>query len=128
MLILPHRKNAKQKLIESEQKYRELADALPEIVFEIDMNGKFQFLNKTAYNKFFLDKTTDIERLEITDFIHPDDHEKLFFNLKHVLTGSNISGNDYKSILPNEETGYFQLFNSPVIKNNNIVGIRGMAH
>ncbi|NQU87170.1 MAG: PAS domain S-box protein, partial [Mariniphaga sp.] len=121
------RKDAEKKLIESEHKFRELADALPEIVFEIDNNGKYKFLNKTAYTKFYLNESIEIEQLKIIDFIHPDDHERLYLNVKKVLNGDVITGNDYKSILPDGSTGYFQIFNSPVVKDKKIIGIRGIA-
>ncbi|MBN1819487.1 MAG: PAS domain S-box protein [Prolixibacteraceae bacterium] len=128
LIDITDRKNTEKKLIESEQKFRELADTLPEIVFEIDKDGKFEFLNKKAFQKYNLDlNSTDIRQLKLTDFIHPEDLEKIFDNMSRVFTGEKFSGNDYKSKLPDGTTGYFQIFNSPIIKNNKVTGIRGIA-
>ena len=41
-------KKAAEILSESEQKYRELANCLPDIVFEIDLNGHVEFANERA--------------------------------------------------------------------------------
>ena len=34
--------------LKAEQKYRELANCLPDIVFEIDLNGQVEFANQAA--------------------------------------------------------------------------------
>jgi len=77
------RKEAEKKLIESEQKFRELSDALPEIVFEINMDGKFLFLNKAAFKKFNLDKSVfNNSDYLISNFIHPDELVRMESNLE----------------------------------------------
>ena len=122
------RKNMEQKLKASEHKFRELADALPEIVFEADTKGRFRFLNSTAFQKFNLDPTkVNIEELNFLDFIHPDDHQKLSENILRITAGESISGNDYKTTFPDGSTGYFQVFNSCIFTDKNIVGFRGIA-
>ncbi len=42
------RKRAEEALARSEQKYRELADSLPQTVFETDRNGRLTFINKNG--------------------------------------------------------------------------------
>jgi len=46
---ITERKKAEEALQESEDKYRELVSRLPEMVFEIDTQGKVVFVNKRAY-------------------------------------------------------------------------------
>ncbi len=125
---LTHQKEAEQKLIESEKKFRELADSLPEIVFEIDNQGQFVFLNKTAYSKFNIQKTDiPFSKLSIKDFVHPDELGRLQINFQKVVKGEIISGNEYKSILNTGETAYYQILNTPIVKDNQVIGIRGIA-
>jgi len=46
---ITERKLAKEKMLESEEKFREMADMLPQIVFESDMLGNLTYVNKQAY-------------------------------------------------------------------------------
>jgi len=43
-------KRTEQALLESEKKYRELVNSLPQIVFEMDANGLITFANRKAYD------------------------------------------------------------------------------
>ena len=127
LVDITSRKTTEKKLTESEEKYRVLTDSLPEIVFELDSNWNFRFLNKTAFEKFNVEPATKLNEFKITDLIHQDDAEKLALNLKRFVSGENTSGVDYKFSFPDGSIGYFQVFSSPIIENGKITGIRGIA-
>lgn len=128
LINISERRRNLQKIQESEKKFRELADALPEVVFEIDNSAVFKFLNKAAFQKFRIDSNLyQPEHLSVYQFIHPDDLEKFNGNLDLGIAGVPISGEDYKIMLPDNQTGYFQIFYSNVVQNNQIVGFRGIA-
>ncbi len=63
-------KVAEQRVIESEGRFRELADAMPQIVFSADSSGQVRYLNRQWYD---YTKSSSIEARY--DFIHPDDRE-----------------------------------------------------
>src|SRR5208337_2820180 len=46
---ITERKKAEETLSKSEERYRNLADSLPEIVFETDTGGKLTYANQTAF-------------------------------------------------------------------------------
>jgi PAS domain-containing protein len=45
-LPVGERKKVEKPLRENEERFRELADLLPQIVFKIQANGKIEFLNR----------------------------------------------------------------------------------
>ena len=45
-------KNAANELKESEKKYRDLAELLPQTAFETDLNGNITFVNRIGYQIF----------------------------------------------------------------------------
>ena len=78
-------KKAGEILRESEQRYRELANCLPDIVFEIDLTGHVEFANKRAadISGYSLD---EIERgSNIFQFIVPEDRERATKNIQRLL-------------------------------------------
>lgn len=49
---ISEQKRAEEVVRESERKYRELADSLPEVVFEMDTEGNFKYANVNAFTIF----------------------------------------------------------------------------
>lgn len=128
LIDISERKRALQMLIESEKKFRELADSLPEIVFETDSSARFTFLNNSGFQKFNVDPSVvNPGQLSVHQFIHPDDTEKLAADLNRGLRGEKITGNDYKILLPDGNSGYFQIFNTLVYTEGKVTGFRGIA-
>lgn len=121
-------KEAKQKLLESEEKYRQLADMLPEVVFEVDRNGYFIYVNKAALEKFGITKEhLNQKNVNIRDIIVPDDLNMMLSRKEAVFSGEVISGNEYRAKTRDGNIIHLQIFNTPIIKENKIVGIRGIA-
>lgn len=69
------RVRAEEKLRESEQRFRLMADSIPQIVWIIDETGRGVYFNKqwSAYTGVSLDSIAPHEVAE--EFVHPDDQE-----------------------------------------------------
>lgn len=63
-------------LIASEAKYRELANLLPEVVFETDHNGCFTFANFNTYKLFGYSAQEFAAGMEITQLITENERDK----------------------------------------------------
>src|SRR5512146_656165 len=51
---LTAQKRTEQALRESEERFREMADALPETIFEMDLDGRLTFLNRSGFERWGL--------------------------------------------------------------------------
>ena len=90
---ITHLKAAQDALRYSEQKYRDLADLMPQTIFETDLKGRFTYANKFALNLFGYD-SSDLERgLDISQMVVPDDVDRAKQNLEGIVQGKK-SGND----------------------------------
>jgi PAS domain S-box-containing protein len=67
---ISERKKSEEKLKNSEKKYRELAESLPEIVFETDEAKKVTFMNKRGLEILGYSMNELLER-RLTDFVIP---------------------------------------------------------
>lgn len=93
-LDINERKKA-EALRKSEARYRELANFLPEIVFEADLSGKITFFNKRAFETTGF-TTSELENgLNILSFIVPKEREKAKENMKKSIAGQNLGANEY---------------------------------
>jgi len=86
------RKEAEAALKESEKKFRELTDLLPQTVFEIDTEARLTFTNKQGLETFGYSDADVAAGLDITRLFLPEDLERLKGNIAKRLAGSDFEG------------------------------------
>jgi PAS domain S-box-containing protein len=84
-----------QQIAFSEQKYREFADALPEIAFEADENGKLIFFNKKS-SEILGYTHQELMGSEIFNYLAPDDLQRGKENFELHLKMGRTSSNQYQ--------------------------------
>ena len=80
------------KLAESERRFRELADLLPQIVFEIDENGNLQFMNRAAFAVTGLSEEDFRKGLNAFQMFAPEEHDRAMQGIRRTLSGETIAG------------------------------------
>ena len=78
----------------SEQKYREFADALPEIAFEADEKGKLIFFNKKS-SEILGYTPEEIKGTEVFSYLAIEDQQRGKENYKLHLNGEKAVSNQY---------------------------------
>jgi PAS domain S-box-containing protein len=64
-------------LRKSEQRFRQLANVFPQMIFEVDLQGRFTFIND---NGLRIHGATQVELekgIAVTEFVVPEDHQRL---------------------------------------------------
>ncbi len=126
ILLATSSKQAADALRESEQRYRELADLLPESVFEADLNGTLTYVNRIAREKFGVDDTADISAFSIFDFISLDDHDLTRTLLQEIITTGRDIPHEY-AVMRRDGTRFPVIIHSSPISSSGVpVGIRGV--
>jgi PAS domain S-box-containing protein len=113
-------------LRESEARFRELAELLPQIVFEVDLNGNFTFLNRAAlqelgYTAEELSWGLDSHRVFI-----PKTPKATMRNLVSSLHGKTFR-EEYEVRRKDGSAFHALAHSSPIIREGGIVGLRGVA-
>ncbi len=113
-------------LRESEEKYRNLADSLPQSIFEIDETGRLIYANQTAFDLFMYTKDEFDKGINISQLIIPDDHERAIKNMQSVLNGIQLGGTEYTAIRSDGTTFPAIIHSSLVTRNAKPIGLRGL--
>jgi len=119
--------NAEIALRESEEKYRDLANLLPQIMFEVDNKNRLTFINTAglAMTGYYVEDIMD--GILITDIFAHDEKEKLLENLKEVYNGLQSKSQEYSA--RRKDTTIFPVlcyFNQYTDRDKN-QGLRGIA-
>jgi len=120
-------KKAAEILYESEQRYRELANCLPDIVFETDLKGQLEFVNERA-SEISGYSLEEIERgVNIFQFIVPEDRDRVTKSIQRLLSGGSYVPAEYKFVRKDGTTFPALITATPRISGNKMTGLRGVV-
>jgi len=114
-------------LRESEQRFKELADLLPGIVFETDIEGNFTFLNQKALELFGYSEQDLYMGISVFQLFTKKDNPKMQSNFTKLLESGKII---YREFVAQKKDNSMMpvLVHANVIKiKNKRIGIRGIA-
>jgi len=115
------------KLEDSEERFEELVDTLPQTVFETDVTGGLTFVNKAAFEIFGFNME-DIKRgLNVLDVIAPESKDKARENIEKVLSGENLKGSEYKASRKDGMLFPIHVYSSAIVRDDQVDGIRGVV-
>ena len=120
-------KESLAKTEESEKKYRDLADSLPEFVFEVDNSGKLTFLNKMGFEVSGYQPQDLQDGLDAVSLIAPVDRDRLIRNMGKVLSGERISGQEYIGYKRDGTQFPIVVYSIRVEHERTVSGLRGFA-
>ena len=121
------RKKAEEALRKSEARFRDFAEAVPQVVYEADTRGKFTFFNRTGLELYGYTQE-DVDRgLPVTDLIVPEDHERIFEDFKKVLQGESASGRTYTAKARDGTRVPVVCYSSPMVGEDKVIGVRGVC-
>ncbi len=73
MRDVTERKKVQEALRLSEERFRDLAELLPETVYEADLDGRLTFVNKSGLERFGYREADIVQGLQMRDVIARDD-------------------------------------------------------
>jgi len=120
------RKKAKEKLQESEKRFRNLAELLPEIVFEMDSQGILSFVNKQSFKKTGYSREDFEKGFNAISFLIPEDRERAMQNIRRVMNGKKINLQEYTAQRKDGTIFPINIYSSPIIKDGQPLGLRGI--
>jgi PAS domain S-box-containing protein len=125
MSDITERNEMEKALRKSEQKYRELADFLPQTVYELDNRGNLLYMNKSGMIAFGISEA-DYGESALDSFI-PEDRERMIENLKMTAIGKRATPmNEYTAVHRDGTTFPVMIYGVPMIQNGISIGTRGM--
>ena len=119
------RKRAEEALQESEKRFRELAELLPETVYEADAQGRLTFLNRNAFDRFGYTQQDFADGLNVFDMVTPDGRGRALENTQRIMNGGKIGSNELTMRRKDGSTFPSMIHSTAIIQGGKPVGLRG---
>jgi PAS domain S-box-containing protein len=109
----------------TENRFKELANLLPQSIFEIDDAGTLTYVNQFALEKFGYTRK-DLEKgLSAFQMFIPEQRELAMENVKVSVLGKRL-GLEYTMLCKDGSTFPAIIHSSPIVRNGRPVGLRGI--
>ena len=113
-------------LRENGEKYKELAELLPQTLFEIDLMGNLTFSNRNAFQSFGYVQGNFDKGLNAMELFVPEDRDRFSANKKMTLRGNNTGGNEYTMLRKDGSTFPVVIYSNPMNRDGKSVGLKGI--
>ena len=111
------RKRAEEKLKRSRKRFKNLADLLPQPVWETDLKGNLTYANRTGYEKLgYEPKDPEEKGIPMTELLASEERERVTENFKKTLSGKNFDDHQYTCLKKNGETFPCLIYSALIIK------------
>jgi two-component system, cell cycle sensor histidine kinase and response regulator CckA len=119
------RHQAETALQESEARFRDMAELLPETIFEIDLHGDLTYANKSGFYQFQY-TPEDLEKgVHINAIIDPSDHPRIKGNIARILAGEDLGLNEYTAMRKDGSRFPVMARSAAILKEGRPAGLRG---
>lgn len=126
VLEIDDRIEAENALRESEERFRELANSLPQIVFETDIEGNVTFANRNAF-KYVGYSEKDLEKgINTFQMLVPGDVQRARQKFEDIINGKKSEHTEFTARRKDGSTFPIVVHSTVVMKDNKPAGIRGL--
>jgi PAS domain S-box-containing protein len=115
---------SQQKLKESEERFREMADLSPSIVAEMDTNLNVTYLNRQGFEKFGITPEQLEKGVNAAALVLPDDFPRIKQRTAQLLQGEQALNNEYRLLDKDNNIFHATVSSTPIFKNGAVQGIR----
>ncbi len=122
------RRRAEEALQRSEERFRELTDLLPQVIFECDAEGNLLYANRIAFGKFGYSTDELAQGLNVLQMLAPEERDRAAGVISGILEGRAppAHGTEYRALRKDGSTFPVSIYSSPLVASGRIAGLRGI--
>ena len=125
-LDITERKRAEEALQVSEKRFRDLAELLPQTVYEMDAQGRLTFVNRRAFEQFLYSQDDFARGLSAFDMLVAEDRFRAMDRTQRIMRGEQIGLSEYTALRKDGSTFPAMMHSAVIYRDGNPVGLRGI--
>lgn len=114
-------------LLASENRFRELAELLPQVIFEMDVSGRLLYVNRAGAEIFGITEEKIRQGAIVRNYMTADDISRMHRGLAAVIGGAKSSGETYSLKKADGSIMHAIIYTSPIHREGTISGFRGIV-
>jgi PAS domain S-box-containing protein len=125
---IAHRHVVETELRQSEERFRNLANTLPQTVFEMGTDGRLAFCNEATFDLLGFTAEDFKEGVNIFDFLAPEDSARAGERIKFLTRPGAERGqpSEYAVMSRDGRRIPVLIISSPIVRDGRVIGLRGI--
>lgn len=123
---IEERRQVETALRQSQKRFKDLADLLPQMVYEADRKGTVTYANEFGYQMAGHTKK-DLGTKNIIDFLSPEDQHRAREAFALIIAEKKPVSREYDFHAANGEKIPVITYSTPILQNGDITGVRGIV-
>ncbi len=123
---MEERQKALRALEESKTRFKDLAELLPQIIFETDKKGNLTFVNLVAHDIVGYTIEELNQGMNALDFIIPEERKRVANNINRIINGEQLGLEKYIGLRKDGSKFPIQVHSTPIELDGEFVGLRGI--
>jgi len=123
---ISERRRTEQALRDSEERFRELTDTLPQVVFEADTRGTITYANRRAFELFGYAEEDLHRGLNTLEMIAAQDRDRAKTNIGRVMKGDKPESTEYMALRKDGGAFPVMIYSTRIVREGEVVGMRGI--
>mgnify|MGYP006279946497 CR=1 FL=1 len=111
---------------EAQERFQEMAELLPEVIFEVDLDLNLTYVNRRGFELFGYTRDELQQGLSGLDVIAPGDRARARANLERRVGGQEPGALEYQAIRKDGTTFPVLFHAGPIMRQGEMVGLRGI--
>ncbi len=123
---ITERKQTEEALRQSEEKFKSLANLLPQIIFETDASGNLTYVNQQAFTVMGYADGEQVIGMPSLTFHVPEERAKVIGNIQRKLAGHPVGNPEYTMQRKDGSTFPALVYSNPILVDGKPAGLRGI--
>ncbi len=119
--------NRTHDLMASEERFRNLADLLPLMVYEADTHGNIKYINQEVQRQMGMCSKEKLEKITLFSFVAPESLDKAKAEFNASMETPELTGGEYVARRFNGQTFPVMVYSKAIYKNTKCIGVRSVA-
>lgn len=119
-------KTAEKALRESQEKYKDLVNSLPQVVFETDKDGIITFANRNAFDLFGYTQDDIDQGLDVFQMLTSNHWDRVAEDIQKVMRNQKLDNVEYTARKKDGRTFPVLVNVNAIIHENTPIGLRGI--
>ncbi|MFY9151476.1 MAG: PAS domain-containing sensor histidine kinase [Prolixibacteraceae bacterium] len=124
---ISERKKTEEKIKESEEKYRLLAESSPEMIYLIDPKGYVTYVNKVAAAQFHA-PARELVGKHLKEIFPPDLAQQNLSEIQNVIETKSYFQNEVEMVFPTGNRWVDARLTPVLDEKNNVIGVLGLSY
>lgn len=123
---IEERKQAENRLRISEKRFKDMAELLPEMVYECDLKGDFTYINKSGLRMLGFSREDLYRGLNLSELIPGSEQGKFKSRFTELLSAKEMPSMEYNLLTKDGHTISVIMSSTVMISGGEVIGLRGI--